>query len=79
MNRRYMIPDGAYQVMKWSVIVAIPALTTLYVALAGVWGWPCADEVAKTSAAVCTFLGAVLGISVATSTPIEDGGEPDGE
>lgn len=73
---RYMLPDWAYQAIKWATLVAIPALTTLYVVLAGVWGWPHPDEVAKTSAAVCTCLGALLGISAATATG--DGGGDDG-
>lgn len=58
-----MIPDKLYDILKWMVMVAIPALTVAYVALAGIWGWPYADEVAKTSAAVCALLGALLGIS----------------
>lgn len=57
--------DKVYDVLKWVVMVAIPALTVAYVALSGIWGWPYADEVAKTSAAVCTLLGALLGISTA--------------
>lgn len=73
---RYMLPDWAYQAIKWATLVAIHALTTLYVVLAGVWGWPHPDEVAKTSAAVCTCLGALLGVSAATATG--DGGGDDG-
>lgn len=73
---RYMLPDWAYQAIKWATLVAIPTLTTLYVVLAGVWGWPHPDEVAKTSAAVCTCLGALLGVSAATATG--DGGGDDG-
>lgn len=57
------LPDKVYDVLKWVVIVAIPALTTAYVGLAAIWGFPYADEVAKTSAVVCVLLGALLGIS----------------
>lgn len=59
------IPDKVYDILKWIVLIVIPALTTCYVALAGIWGFPFADEVAKTSAAICTLLGAILGISTA--------------
>lgn len=52
-----------YDIMKWCVLVFIPALTTAYVGLSAIWGWPYAEEVAKTSAIVCTLLGALLGIS----------------
>lgn len=59
------LPNKVYDILKWITLVEIPALATLYVALAAVWGWPYADAVAKTSVAVCTFLGALLGISTA--------------
>lgn len=54
-----------YDVLKWITMVFIPALTTAYVGCAAVWGWPYATEIAKTSAIVCTLLGALLGISSA--------------
>lgn len=59
------LPDKIYDVLKWLVCIVIPALTTAYVGLAAIWGWPCPDEIAKTSAVVCTLLGALLGISTA--------------
>lgn len=55
--------DKIYDTLKWCVLVFIPAATSLYVGLSMVWGWPLAEEVAKTSALVCAFLGALLGIS----------------
>ena len=52
-----------YDILKWTVLVFIPALTTAYVGLSAIWGWPFAEEVAKTSAIICTLLGTILGIS----------------
>ena len=60
-----MIPDKVYDVLKWLTMIVIPACATAYVGFAGIWGWPYADEVAKTAAVVCTLLGALLGISTA--------------
>lgn len=60
-----MLPNSWYDALKWCVMIAIPALTTAYVGLAAVWGWPCPDAIAKTSAIVCALLGALLGISTA--------------
>ena len=60
-----MIPDRIYDILKWIVMIVIPALTTAYVGLAAIWLWPYPEEVAKTSAIVCTLLGALLGISTA--------------
>lgn len=59
------LPDKVYDVLKWIVMIAIPANTTAYVGLSTVWGWPYAEPVAKTSVIVCTLLGALLGISTA--------------
>ena len=58
--------DKLYDLLKWITMVVIPALTTAYVGLSAVWGWPYATEIAKTSAVVCTLLGALRGISTAT-------------
>lgn len=57
------IPNKVYDVLKWLVVIVIPACTTAYVGLSAVWGWPFAEPIAKTSAIVCTLLGAILGIS----------------
>ena len=59
------LPDKVYDILKWVVMIVLPARATAYVGLAAIWGWPFADEVAKTTAIVCTLLGAVLGISTA--------------
>lgn len=59
------LPNKVYDVLKWLVLVCIPALTVAYVGLSAIWGWPYADQVAKTSAVICTLLGSLLGISTA--------------
>lgn len=59
------LSNKLYDILKWITLICIPALATFYVALSPVWGWPFADEVAKTATAVCTLLGALLGISSA--------------
>ena len=59
------LPDKIYDILKWVTMIVLPTLATAYVGLASIWGWPYADEVAKTTAVVCTLLGALLGISTA--------------
>lgn len=61
----FILSDSVYTVLKWVTMIVLPALATAYVGLASIWGWPYADEVAKTTAVVCTLLGALLGISTA--------------
>ena len=60
------IPDKLYDILKWVVIIVLPAIATLYAALSAVWAWPYSDQVVTTITAVDTFLGAVLRISTAT-------------
>lgn len=59
------LSNGWYDILKWVTMIVLPALATAYVGLASIWGWPYADEVAKTTAVICTLLGALLGISTA--------------
>ena len=57
--------DKTYNVLKWIAQYFLPALGTLYFALAGTWGLPYGEEIVGTVAAIDTFLGVVLGISTA--------------
>lgn len=59
------LKNSVYDVLKWITLVCLPALGTAYVALANVWGLPFPEEVSKTVLAVCTLLGALLGVSTA--------------
>lgn len=52
-----------YDLLKWIAQILLPAAATLYVAVAGIWGFPYAKEIAGTISAVDLFLGALLGIS----------------
>ena len=54
-----------YDVLKWIAMVVLPAIGTLYFALAGIWGFPFAEEIVGTITAVDTFLGVLLGITSA--------------
>lgn len=59
------ISNKTYDVLKWIAQYFLPALGTLYFALAGIWGLPYGEQVVGTLAAVDTFLGVVLGVSTA--------------
>lgn len=57
------LSNQVYDKLKFLVQVVLPAVATLYFALAGIWGLPNAEQVIGTIAAITTFLGVVLGIS----------------
>ena len=60
-----ILSDRVYDALKWITMILLPAMATAYVGLAAIWHFPYADEVAKTTAVICTLLGALLGISTA--------------
>lgn len=57
--------NKVYDILKWIAQILLPAIGTLYFALAGIWGFPYAEEIIGTITAVDTFLGVLLGISAA--------------
>ena len=57
--------DKVYDTLKWVVMIVLPAIATLYAALAPVWSWPRPEDVVLTLNAVTAFAGALLGISTA--------------
>lgn len=59
------LPDKIYDVMKWIVMICIPALTMAYVGFDSLFNWGYGDIVAKASAIICTLIGALIGISTA--------------
>ena len=60
-----MMNDKLYKILKYIAMIFLPALGTLYFALAGIWRFPYAEQVVGTITAIDTFLGVILGISTA--------------
>lgn len=61
-----MLDERVYKILKYVAQIVLPAVATLYFALAGIWGFPYGEEIVGTITAVDTFLGVLLGISTAT-------------
>lgn len=55
--------NTVYDTMKFIAQIFLPAVGTLYFALAQIWGLPYSEQVVGTITAVDAFLGALLGIS----------------
>ena len=58
-----ILSNKVYDILKHVVQIALPALATLYLALAEFWSLPYPLEIAGTITAITAFLGAVLGFS----------------
>ena len=55
--------NKVYDVLKFIAQILLPAIGTLYFALARIWDLPYAEQIVGTITAVDAFLGALLGIS----------------
>ena len=62
---KIQIPDGVYDVLKWVCLIFLPAFSTAYSALAGIWGLPFGEQIPATVTVVSLFLGTLLGVSSA--------------
>lgn len=55
--------NKCYDILKYIAQILLPALGTLYFALAGIWGFPFGEQIVGTITAVDTFLGVILKVS----------------
>lgn len=55
--------NKTYDALKWVAMYLLPAIGTLYFAIAGIWGLPYGEQIVGTITAVDTFIGVLLGIS----------------
>ena len=69
----WLLPDKAYDVLKWAGLIVCPALATLILAIGGAIDWADAQAAAVIVTAVGTFIGATIGVSAVR------GGEADEE
>ena len=60
-----ILNDKIYNILKYIAQIILPAIATLYLALAGIWNLPYGEQISGTVMAVDTFLGVLLGISSA--------------
>lgn len=55
--------NETYDILKFIAQILLPAIGTLYFALATIWGFPYGEQIVGTVTAVDAFLGTCLGIS----------------
>lgn len=71
----YLLPDKAYQVLKWVALIALPAVAWLVGVVGPQWGFPHCGEIVTTINAVGVFVGALIGVSQLTSAKTDDSGQ----
>ena len=61
-----MIPNKAYDILKWIALVALDAVGVFYKTISSIWSLPLGDEVLATCAALSLLVGTLIGISSST-------------
>lgn len=60
------LPDKVYDILKWVLIIVVPAFITLFTLLARTWGWQIPVEaIVATITGIAAFVGVIVGISSA--------------
>ena len=73
--KEYIIPNEVYQVLKWVGLIACPAIATFVGAVFPAWGIPNVDAITLTLNATGVLIGALIGVSAATSRQVDEGEE----
>ena len=55
--------NKTYDVLKYIAQIVLPALGTLYFALANIWNLPYGEQIVGTITAIDTFMGVLLKLS----------------
>ena len=55
--------NKTYDILKNVALIVLPALATLWITIAKIWGLPYGEEIAATITAIDVFLGALLKVS----------------
>lgn len=69
----YIVPEQIYQVLKWVGLIALPAIAVFVSTVGQAWGLDAglSNAIVTTLNAAGVLVGALLGISQATSKPGE--------
>lgn len=70
--KEYIIPNEVYQVLKWIGLIACPAIATFIGAVFPAWGIPNVDAIVLTLNATGVLIGALIGVSAATSKQVSE-------
>ena len=72
-EKKPFLSDAVYNKLKQTNQLLLPAIGTLYFALAAIWDLPHADGIVATCAAFATFFGVILEISKRRYDGSDDG------
>ena len=68
----YIIPNKAYDVLKWVGLIVLPAVSAFVGTVGTAAGWDGTNLAVTIITACGTLLGAILGVSAVTSVKAAD-------
>ena len=73
MDKKYIIPSGAYAVLKWAGLIALPAVAVFVGTVGQAWGvdTELSGAIVTTLNAAGVLIGVLIGASQATAKPAE--------
>lgn len=74
---QYLLPDKAYNILKWVGLVALPAVGTFVGTVGTAVEWPMTTIAVTVITAAGTLVGALIGVTAATAKQVVDGDNDD--
>lgn len=65
MEKKTLLSDSWYDVLKWVALIALNAIGLCYLSVATIWSLPYGEEINRTCQALSLFLGTLIGVSTA--------------
>ena len=66
----FNISNKVYDILKALATIILPAVATLYITLASIWGFGFGNEVNATIEAVICFINVILGLYIKKSSEV---------
>lgn len=73
VTNNFILTEKSHQVIKWVVMILLPASGAFYYALSNLWSLPYTKEVVGTITAITSFAGLLLGYSTKQYNKTVDG------
>lgn len=68
-DNEYIIPFELYTILKWTGLIACPAIATFLSVVGPAWHWPYTEPLVTTVSAFGLLIGTLLGYSQINATP----------
>lgn len=69
---QYLLPDNAYNILKWVGLVALPAVATFVGTVGTAVEWPMTTIAVTVITAAGTLVGALIGVTTACAKPASE-------